>query len=132
MADAEPPPAAAEIAAATQEVQGVVQAGTARDAPELPPHLKNLPEQGQWLELLARRQELQLKGTYAKGILWLLGVQFAVADLVFVIYAWAGRDWNLSAQVIDVWLGATVVQMIGVVQIVTRHLFPRRDDRGGA
>jgi hypothetical protein len=132
MADAEPPPAAAELAAATQEVQDVVQAGSVREASELPPHLQNLPEQGQWLELLARRQELQLKGSYAKGILWLLGLQFAVADLVFIVYAWAGRDWNLSAQVIDVWLGATVVQVIGVVQIVTRHLFPRRDNRGGA
>jgi hypothetical protein len=31
--------------------------------------------------------------------------------------------------VIEVWLAATVVQVVGVVAIVTRHLFPVRDRR---
>jgi hypothetical protein len=29
--------------------------------------------------------------------------------------------------VIEIWLAATVVQVIAVVAIVTRHLFPNRD-----
>jgi hypothetical protein len=29
--------------------------------------------------------------------------------------------------VIEVWLAATVVQVVGVVAVVTRHLFPKPD-----
>lgn len=57
----------------------------------------------------------------------LLGAQFVVADAVFVIFAWAGRKWDLPPGVIEVWLAATVVQVVGVVAVVTRHLFPNRD-----
>lgn len=62
--------------------------------------------------------------------------QLIVANTVFVVYAWAGEHRDLDAVVIDVWLGATLVQVIGVVAIVTRYLFPRRDgvdsdDRSG-
>jgi hypothetical protein len=56
----------------------------------------------------------------------LLGAQFVVADAVFVALAWAGWSWALPAGVIEVWLAATVVQVVGVVAIVTRHLFPGR------
>ena len=50
-----------------------------------------------------------------------------IADAVFVVFAWAGRGWELPPGVIEVWLAATVVQVVGVVAIVTRHLFPNRD-----
>jgi hypothetical protein len=46
---------------------------------------------------------------------------------VFVAFAWAGQDWHLSTAVIDVWLAATVVQVVGIVLVVTRNLFPDRD-----
>jgi hypothetical protein len=29
--------------------------------------------------------------------------------------------------VIEIWLAATVIQILGVVAVVTRHLFPGRD-----
>jgi hypothetical protein len=60
----------------------------------------------------------------------LLGAQLAIADIVFVVYAWAGKNWELDSSVIDIWLGATVVQVVGVVLVVTRHLFPQRDRHG--
>lgn len=47
-----------------------------------------------------------------------------IADAVFVAFAWAGQSWDLTPGVIEVWLAATVVQ---VVAVVTRHLFPNRD-----
>lgn len=76
------------------------------------------------------RQDIELKKKYAD---WLLGAvifQLALANGVFIAYAWVGKDWNLEPVVINAWLGATLVQVIGVVTIVTRYLFPRRDSNG--
>jgi hypothetical protein len=72
-------------------------------------------------------QDIQLKKTYAKWLLILVAAQMIVADAVFVAYAWAGNDWHLEASVIQVWLGATLVELIGVALVITRYLFPRRD-----
>jgi hypothetical protein len=98
---------------------------------ELPDDLKHLEEreraQGLTLRRLFAEQEHGLRQRYAGWILWLLGAQFVVADAVFVAFAWAGRSWDLPPGVIEVWLAATVVQVVGVVALVTRHLFPNRD-----
>jgi hypothetical protein len=51
-----------------------------------------------------------------------------IADAVFVAFAWAGRSWELPPGVVEVWPAATVVQVVGVVAIVTRHLFPGREE----
>lgn len=79
---------------------------------------------------LARRdkaQDIELKRTYARWLLILMAAQLLVADAVFVVYAWAGVDWKLTPGVINVWLGATFVEVVGIVLVVTRYLFPRRD-----
>jgi glutathione S-transferase len=98
---------------------------------ELPPQLRYLPERerAQRMDLrgLFAEQEHELRQKYAEWILWLLGAQFLVADAVFVTFAWAGWGWELTPGVIEVWLAATVVQVLGVVAVVTRHLFPNRD-----
>jgi len=72
-------------------------------------------------------QETELKRTYARSLLRLMFGQLIVANGVFIAYAWVGKDWNLETSVINVWLAATVVQVVGVVLVVTRSLFPRRD-----
>jgi hypothetical protein len=97
-----------------------------------------LPEQFRHLAEKERVQEMKLRGLfavqehglrqkYADWIILLLGAQFVIADAVFVAFAWAGRGWDLPSGVVEVWLAATVVQVIGVVAIVTRHLFPGRE-----
>jgi hypothetical protein len=103
-------------------VREIAKAGTGREITELPALLQNLPEKDHW-------QDIRLKRIYALTLLIALGVQVAIADGVFVAYAWAGADWKLTPAVINVWLGATVVQVIGVVLVVTRYLFPRRDNQ---
>jgi hypothetical protein len=100
-------------------------------APELPEELRFLDEQeraqGMTLRRLFAEQEHGLRQKYADWIICLLGAQFLVADAVFVAFAWAGRRWDLPPGVVEVWLAATVVQVVGVVAVVTRHLFPNRD-----
>jgi hypothetical protein len=73
------------------------------------------------------RQDIKLKKSYARTFLWLVAAQLGFADLVFVIYAWAGKGWELPSSVIEAWLAATLIELIGVVLVVTRYLFPRRD-----
>ena len=99
----------------------------------LPEHLMHLAEQERAQDIrlskLFAEQEHGLRQSYADWILRILGAQFLVADVVFVAFAWAGRRWDLPPGVIEVWLAATVVQILGVVAVVTRHLFPGREGR---
>jgi hypothetical protein len=99
----------------------------------LPDHLIYLPErervQDMDLRQLFADQEHALRQRYGVWILRLLGAQFLIADAVFVLFAWVGRRWEVPPGVIEVWLAATVVQIVGVVAVVTRHLFPNRDGR---
>jgi hypothetical protein len=86
-----------------------------------------MPDGLRFLSEKEREQDRRLKLSYATWLRRSLAIQLLIADAVFVAYAWAGRGWNLEPLVINVWLGATVVQVIGVVLVVTRHLFPQRD-----
>jgi glutathione S-transferase len=102
----------------------------------LPRHLMHLTErereQALSLKKLFAEQEHGLRQSYADWLLWLLGAQFLIADAVFVAFAWAGMRWALPPGVIEAWLAATVVQVVGVIAVVTRHLFPNRDGRPAA
>jgi hypothetical protein len=70
--------------------------------------------------------ELALRARYAKSLLRLMVVQLAAATAVFVAYSWRGQRWDVPPDVVKTWLTATVVQVFGVVAVVTRHLFPNR------
>lgn len=74
-----------------------------------------------------RAQDILLKRSYAKSLLLLLGLQLLATNIVFVLYAWHGTDWKVPDGVMLGWLGATVIEVIGVVTVVVHHLFPRRD-----
>lgn len=117
---------------ALREAARNLETGAAR-ASTLPERLLHLPERerAQRLDLTKTfaEQEHDLRERYANWILAILAIELFVADAVFVCFAWIGENWDLSSGVIEVWLGATVVQVVGIVFIVTRHLFPNRDDR---
>jgi hypothetical protein len=119
-------------AAAKAAVEDAIQSGAARES-SLPEELRHLPERdwAQAIELKRKGAELEhgLKRTYAMWILALLGVQLLLANAIFVAFAWAGEDWHLSTAVVQAWLAATAVQIVGVVLVVTRHLFPNRDGK---
>lgn len=57
--------------------------------------------------------------------------QLIAADTGFFLYAQWGKNWDVDSSIMHVWLGATVVEVIGIVLVVTRYLFPRRDEVGG-
>jgi hypothetical protein len=109
-----------EFAAAAGEITKALQSEAAREATALPLHLRHLHEHGE-------RQDIELKKDYATWLKSALSLQLAAADVVFVLYAAIGKHWKLDPAVINIWLGATVVQVVGIVLVVTRHLFPVRD-----
>lgn len=117
-------------AAAKAAVEDAIQSGAARES-SLPEELRHLPERdrAQAIQLKRKAAELEhrLKNRYATWILILLGGQLLAVNAIFTAFAWVGEDWELSTSVVQVWLAATVVQIVGVVYVVTRHLFPNRD-----
>jgi hypothetical protein len=117
-------------AAAKAAVVDAIKSGAARES-NLPEELRHLPERdrAQAIELKRKAAELEhdLKNTYAFWILIMLAGQLLLTNAIFVAFAWAGEQWDLSTAVVQVWLAATVVQVIGVVFVVTRPLFPNRD-----
>lgn len=84
------------------------------------------PHDHHGLEGADHKQDIELKKTYAKWLLILVAAQLAVADAVFVAYAWAGVNWDLETAVVQAWLGATMIELVGVALVITRYLFPRR------
>jgi hypothetical protein len=109
----------------------ILNEGKTQEAPELPLEYQHLDEKLKLQEIDLKRkyagQEIELRRNYAWGLLAILALQIAVADVVFWLFAEIGEHWRLSDGVIQIWLAAAVVQVVGVVTVVTRHLFPRRD-----
>lgn len=59
------------------------------------------------------------------GALGLMVIQLGIADWVFIKYA-SSKGWaNLPTGAIQAWLAATVVQVVAVVLIIARSLFPQ-------
>ncbi|OII27569.1 hypothetical protein [Frigoribacterium sp. MCBA15_019] len=73
--------------------------------------------------------DVRLKALVARWSVGAMIGQLVVADGVFVLYAWLGRDWDIEPAVILGWLSATVVEVIGIVVIVARYLFPKDGHR---
>jgi hypothetical protein len=69
-------------------------------------------------------QRIRLRGWYAVSVLIVLGAQLAAADVLVYLYAAKGVHWDVSTSVLQAWLAATVIEVVGVVLVVTRSLFP--------
>jgi hypothetical protein len=95
-----------------------------RQALEGSAEVSNLPFFAQ--DVREREQDIVLKRVYAFGLLGLLAVQILVIDGALSMYAWKGVAWKIEPLIIDIWIGATVVEVIAVVLVVTHHLFPSR------
>lgn len=85
-------------------------------------------------EYNARLDEIKLRRGYGKALLIVLCVQLGLVDLALVAYGVATQG-NFDATVLQVFIGGTVVEVVGLVWVVVKYLFspetaPRR--RGGA
>lgn len=77
------------------------------------------------VKLRARDLDVRLKRILAIFAVSAVGVQLLVADLVFA--RWMLLDAAAPSDTVVVsWLSATVVEVIGIVAIVARNLFPDR------
>ncbi len=136
MADATPSGgtgAGPEKKQAEQSAKRILEEGATSDAPAMPEALRFLTEKAQLQEIELKKeyatQEIELRETYAKGLLAILAVELVVVNVIFWIYAEQGKNWNIPDGVIQIWLGATVVEIVGVVTVVTRYLFPNRNSQ---
>ena len=68
----------------------------------------------------------QAQAVLRAGHLVLMGLQLIVVNAVSVIYADDGYHWHPTEGVVQIWLTATFVQIVSVVVVITRSLFPRR------
>ena len=67
---------------------------------------------------------LRLKRSYGKWILILMAAQLGVVNGAFILMAWWGYDWMVPAGIVQVWLAGTFVQIVSIVYVITRSLFP--------
>lgn len=72
-------------------------------------------------EHVDRRDLRRLVGV---GALVVMIMQILIADWVFIRHAEA-VEWRLSATAITAWMGATVIEVIAVVLVIARSLFPQ-------
>jgi hypothetical protein len=68
-------------------------------------------------------QDIALRQKYASWLLRILAAELVIVNAIFVVYAWAGKSWNIPEGVIEIWLSATFVQVVGVVGVVTRDTY---------
>lgn len=69
-------------------------------------------------------QTVKLKKMLAIGTFIAIGAQLLIADLAFFRYGKANK-WEIDTAVMITWLSATVIEVLGVVVIIARHLFPK-------
>lgn len=83
------------------------------------------------LKLRAREQDVGLKRLLAWVAIAAVVIQLLVADAFLAHYVlWAPRA--PSDTVLIAWLSASVIEVIGIVAIVARNLFPDRAKQGSS
>ena len=103
-------------------VAGTVEGEVARADPP-PTPLDALGEEVRRVGLQRQVSDLGLSRLVAYGALALMAVQIAAANTAFFLYGFE-NGWSIPVAAINAWLAATVIQVIGVVLVITRYLFP--------
>ncbi|MFD2839364.1 hypothetical protein ACFSYH_02100 [Populibacterium corticicola] len=78
------------------------------------------------LRLAKRSQILQLRRTVAKWAIFFVVLQLACSNYFFWRYL-DGRDFSIHPEVMIAWLSACVIEVIGILVVITRSLFPQKD-----
>ena len=80
-----------------------------------------------YLKLKDRDQTINLRLRLAWFAIIAVSIQLMIANLIFGWYMWANGWTNLPSEIMIAWLSSTVVEVIGIVVIIARNLFPSRD-----
>lgn len=70
-----------------------------------------------------RKNEVDLHRRVGNGALLLMVAQLLIADTAFYIYGFKNA-WDIPTAAITTWLAATVIQIVGVVLVIAKSLFP--------
>lgn len=73
------------------------------------------------------RTDSHLRAALGYGSVIAAALQLVSANIAFYIYA-IHEHWKLPPEVMIGWLGATVAQIVGIVLVIAKYLFP---DGGG-
>jgi hypothetical protein len=101
---------------------GVIDKAAITDAQPAPTLAEHEAEQRR-LANLKTKNLLAYGKVYAYGSMSAMGVQILIADAAFYLYGHA-YHWKVPVGAMQVWLGATVVQVIGIVLVIAKSLFP--------
>lgn len=65
------------------------------------------------------------------GSIVLVFIQLIVCDIGIFLYGWEcyKRGWQIPTEVVLGWLSASLIEIIGVLWVIARSLFPFRDKR---
>jgi hypothetical protein len=74
-------------------------------------------------ELDTEKDNRRLRTYVARGALLVMLGQIVAANATFVWYG-DTNGWDISPTAISAWMGATVVQVVSVVLVITNYLFP--------
>lgn len=80
------------------------------------------------VKLRARHLDVGLKNLLTWVVIIAVGLQLIVSD-VFLLYYVIWSDHQFSETVIVSWLSASVIEIIGIVAIIARNLFPSKARR---
>lgn len=78
------------------------------------------------VRLAGHRLDLTLRRFWAFSLLAVLLGLLSFTEWLFYEYL-GNQHWNVPGSTVDVWLSATVVQLVGLAAIIVHYLFPRRD-----
>lgn len=121
-----------DVAAVPKSGWITLDPGWTLDVPNIAPAqtLEDLGIEAKKVEIERQRSDLNLGRRYAMVLLGALAIQIAIADGAFYVYGFYNH-WDVPVSAIQVWLAATVIEVIGVVAVITRSLFPNNNKKTG-
>lgn len=70
--------------------------------------------------------DADLKQKYGNRLLTLMAGQLIVTNVLIALVLWRGYDWQAPVAMVNVYIGSTFVELVGLAYVVVRHLFPHQ------
>lgn len=83
----------------------------------------------QTIKATNREQDIGLRKNLARWSIGFVGLQLLASNIFFLIYLCANKT-DMDPQVMIAWLGASVIEVIGILLVIARSLFPVKKQVG--